>query len=202
VTETSWRADPTTEVYDQARTRILDAAERYVERNGLTRVRIDEIAEEADCSRATIYRYFADKDELVRELLLRRATGIAERLQKHSDLTGDPATVFVRGVLAGVEAVRADPYFESFWGPDAQPQTTRLVGGSTALNQLIARGLEPTLTAAFESGSLRPGVTLGEAAEWTFMVTLALLVVPSPVERTPAEQEAFLHTFLVPALFR
>jgi AcrR family transcriptional regulator len=201
VTETGWRADPSTEAYDRVRERLIDAAERWVERNGLTRVRVDEIADEADCSRATIYRYFADKDELVRELLIRRARGIADQLNDQLDLTGDPATAFVRGVLAGVEAVRADPYFESFWGPDAQPQTTRLVGGSTALNQLIARGLEPLLMSALSAGRLRPGVTPSEAAEWTFMVTLALLVVPSPVERTSAEREEFLHTFLVPALF-
>jgi AcrR family transcriptional regulator len=196
----SWRADPSTEAYDLVRGGIVDAAERYVERHGLTRVRIDEIADEAGCSRATIYRYFADKDELIRAVMVRRAVDIADRLRVDLEDVTDPAELLVEGVLRGIEGLRADPLFESFWGPTGQPVTARVAGGSTSLNEVIAGALEPLLRLAEATGRLRPEIKPSEAAEWMFLVSIALATISSPVDRTRAEQAAFLHTFLVPAL--
>ena len=76
-TPASWRADPSTDGYDAVRARVVEAAERWVERHGINRVRIEEIAEEAGCSRATIYRYFADRDAHTRSALTRVTDGSA-----------------------------------------------------------------------------------------------------------------------------
>lgn len=198
----SWRADPGSEGYDEVRSRIVEAAERYVERAGIGRVRIDEIADEAGCSRATIYRYFSDRDELVRAVMVRRATEIADRLVPDLAVIDDPADRLVEGVLRGIEGLRADPCFESFWGPAGQPVSARVAGGSTAVNEVIAGALEPLLRLAEETGRLRPEITPSEAAEWTFLVSIALATLASPVERTRAQQADFLHRFLVPSLLR
>lgn len=184
------------------RTRVVDAAERYVERRGLGRIRIEEIADEAGCSRATIYRYFADRDELIRAVMVRRAAEIAERLTQQLAGFDDPAELLVEGVLRGIEGLRADACFESFWGPTSQPVTARVAGGSTALNEVIAGALEPLLRLAEDTGRLRPEIAPSEAAEWTFLVSIALATIASPVDRTRDEQAAFLRKFLVPALLR
>jgi AcrR family transcriptional regulator len=198
----SWRADPSADAYDLVRRGIVDAAERYVEQHGLTRVRIDEIADEAGCSRATIYRYFADKDELIRAVMVRRAAEIADQLTAELGDFADPAELLVEGVLRGIDGLRADPCFESFWGPSSQPVTARVAGGSTALNEVIAGALEPLLRLAEATGRLRPEIKPSEAAEWMFLISIALATISSPVDRTRAEQAAFLHQFLVPALLR
>ena len=62
-------------------------------------VRVDKIARRAGCSRATVYRYVADKDELVREVLVSRSAEIAERLEADIDENGDPADWIVNGLL-------------------------------------------------------------------------------------------------------
>jgi AcrR family transcriptional regulator len=50
---------------DPAREKILDAAVVEFERHGLRRVALDDVARRAGVSRTTIYRRFANKDELV-----------------------------------------------------------------------------------------------------------------------------------------
>jgi AcrR family transcriptional regulator len=198
----SWRADPSTDGYDQIRARIIDATDRHVVRNGITRVRVEEIAVEAGCSRATIYRYFDDRDELVRAVMVRHAAAIADRISVDVDHLDDPAEMLVEGVLLGVEGLRADPCFESFWGPAGQPVTARVAGGSAALNEVITRAMVPLLRRAEATGRLRPEVSSSEAAEWAFLVSVALATLSSPIDRTRAERAAFLHKFLVPALLR
>lgn len=199
--ESGWRADPGTEVYDQMRSRVVDAAERYVERNGLAKVRIEEVAEEAGCSRATIYRYFADKDELIREVLIARARRIAAKLERLLGTMDDPADMLVQGIVRGVEEFRADPHFESFYGPAAAGTTARIAGGSTAIRAVVGEAMSPLFDLAEATGRLRQGVEREHATEWVMLVTTALLTIPQPSMTTRPEQERFLRTFLVPALF-
>ncbi len=198
--ESGWRAEPGTEVYEEVRARVIDAAERHVAENGLGRVRIEEIAAEADCSRATIYRYFEDKDELIRAVLIRRARLINERLAVELADVADPADLLVSGVLRGVEELRADDYFETFYGPAAAGTTVRLTGGTTALREVVSEMMEPLFELAESTGRLRPELSRDEATEWTMMITLALLTMPTPEQRTASEQADFLRKLLVPSL--
>lgn len=49
---------------------ILHAAEAVIQRKGLTDASMDDVAAEADFSKATLYRYFKNKAELLFEILL------------------------------------------------------------------------------------------------------------------------------------
>jgi AcrR family transcriptional regulator len=54
---------------ERARKRILEiATERFVD-VGLDRVRLEDVADEADISRATLYSHFASKEEILREVI-------------------------------------------------------------------------------------------------------------------------------------
>jgi len=48
---------------------ILEAAERVIDRQGLTATTMDDVAREAECSKATVYQYFPSKTGLQLELL-------------------------------------------------------------------------------------------------------------------------------------
>jgi AcrR family transcriptional regulator len=52
--------------------RILDAAVAEFERHGFRRVALDDVARRAGVSRTTIYRRFANRDELVAAVVERR----------------------------------------------------------------------------------------------------------------------------------
>ncbi|MFJ3900415.1 TetR/AcrR family transcriptional regulator [Streptomyces sp. NPDC090025] len=63
------------------RTRILDAAHHLMRTAGLARTTTKEIAREAGCSEAALYKYFPSKEELF-------VTVLAERLPRLGDLLG------------------------------------------------------------------------------------------------------------------
>ncbi|WP_234713968.1 helix-turn-helix domain-containing protein, partial [Mycolicibacterium chlorophenolicum] len=57
-----------------ATSQILDAAVVEFERHGFRRVALDDVARRAGVSRTTIYRRFANKDELVGAVIERENT--------------------------------------------------------------------------------------------------------------------------------
>ena len=56
---------------DEARRRLLDAAEVCYERRGVSRTTVDDIAKEASVHRTTVYRYFGTRDDVLAFVLLR-----------------------------------------------------------------------------------------------------------------------------------
>src|SRR6476469_4589015 len=61
VTTIDLREHPT----DELDARILDATMTCLTRFGVAKTTIDDVAREAGCSRATVYRYFANRNALV-----------------------------------------------------------------------------------------------------------------------------------------
>ena len=63
-----WRGSPPADDND-ARSRIVAAATRSIERRGLQNTTLSEIAGDLGVSRPTIYRYFPSIDELLDDVL-------------------------------------------------------------------------------------------------------------------------------------
>ena len=62
------------------RAKILDAASRLMSTIGLSRTTTKEIAREAGCSEAALYKHFRDKEEIFVRVLHERAPGLSEAL--------------------------------------------------------------------------------------------------------------------------
>jgi AcrR family transcriptional regulator len=60
--------------------RILDAALTCVARVGVGKTTLDDVAREAGCARATLYRYFPNKQQLLAALVSREATVVGARV--------------------------------------------------------------------------------------------------------------------------
>jgi TetR/AcrR family transcriptional regulator, repressor for uid operon len=57
-------------------TQILDAAATCIGRVGLAKTTLDDVAREARCARATVYRCFANKQQLLAALVVREADAL------------------------------------------------------------------------------------------------------------------------------
>lgn len=68
-------ADP-----DSTAARVLDAALACIARYGVAKTTIDDIAREANCSRATLYRHFANKGDLIANVAHRELSRIANHV--------------------------------------------------------------------------------------------------------------------------
>jgi AcrR family transcriptional regulator len=171
-------------------------------RNGPLGVRIDEVARVAGCSRATLYRHVADKDELVREVLARLARDRAERMATTLQAIDDPRERIAEGVHRTVQAVRAEWWYQALERRGATGAVARIGGGPEAFVAVAKPLVAPFLARVAAMGMLRPGVTVEDATEWLCVVTTGLLTMDVPTSRTRAEQIAFLRRFVADPLLR
>jgi len=70
---------------------MLQAAERVIIRRGFRSATMDEIAREANFSKATLYKYFNNKGQILLEIILQYIDEIKERLKEiqQSDLSAE-----------------------------------------------------------------------------------------------------------------
>jgi AcrR family transcriptional regulator len=65
--------------------RIIDAALRCFARVGLSKTTLDDVAREAGCARATLYRYFPGKQPLAAAVVAREAGRLGAMLRRATD---------------------------------------------------------------------------------------------------------------------
>ena len=167
-----------------ARSKILQGAIRSIARHGLERSSIASVAREAGMSRQTLYAYYANRDDLLRDAITRAANDLMERVGQRV-LTATNATDFLVELTLGVvEGVRSSPAISAMLYSLDTAQGRELAM-SPAVRSIVAESLAP-LTALAPHTAER----LDEIAETCLRFTLSLLTYPS--ERT----EAGLRTYL------
>ena len=177
------------------RQRLVAATAAVIDEEGPLAVRVEKIARRAGCSRATVYRYVSDKDELVREVLVSRSAEIAAQLEAEIDEDGDPADWIVNGLLAHAEAIRAEPWFQALDRQGATVAIARVGGGPHAVAALAAPIVARFLNRIAERGALRPDITIAEATEWLVDVHVTLLS-PLFADRPPDQRATALYKFV------
>jgi AcrR family transcriptional regulator len=86
--------------------RILEVTGEEARRVGLERMRMGEIAIRADMSRASLYRHFASKEELIGAWTLREIERLFSELDERADGFGD-------SLVLAVEWLRDHPVFSA-----------------------------------------------------------------------------------------
>ena len=186
---------------DAARERIVDAAEAAMQRWGVARTRIDDIATEAHCGRTTIYRYFGNRDNVIVEVVLRQARRLLATLVERLSTMPDTPDKVVEALVLAVDVVRRDQHLSWAFKPD--DSAAQVEGLADALHELVAstwqlfvRG-DPTLKAA-----LRPEVDPSLASEWMLRIMLSYLTFPGLSGTSRQAMRRQLRLLLVPALFK
>jgi AcrR family transcriptional regulator len=124
--------------------RILDAAFRAVERFGLSRFTMDDVARLAGVSRQSVYRYFDSKDALVVALVVREEEtfleGVREAQTRHDGLED----ALREGILFCLRTAREHPLLDRLLEsePDALlPFLTTRGGGVIARARAVIEAL-------------------------------------------------------------
>lgn len=196
----SWGSEAPTSV-DDARDRLVDAAEVCFTRFGVAKTTLEDIATEAGVSRATVYRYFGGgRDEIILGVVLREGreflASLDHRVQREQTL-GD---AIVEGVLYTVAAVRRSDHLALLFAPEVAGHTTSIAGASAALYELTQDFLRPIFDQARTSGQLRDGIVSEDAAEFVLRMILSLLSVAGPRRRPQAKEREFLRTYCAGAI--
>ncbi|HZE17733.1 MAG TPA: TetR/AcrR family transcriptional regulator, partial [Mycobacterium sp.] len=181
-----WLASRRTEV---AADRILDAAEQlYTERDPAS-IGMNEIARAAGCSRATLYRYFENRDALRTAYVHRETYRLYHIIKEEISGIDDPRERLIAGVTTTLRTVRESPALAS-WFATTQPP----IGGEMAEQSEVIKAL----AAAFLN-SLGPDdpAVVERRARWLVRVITSLLIFHG---RDGAEEEEMVAGFVVPVV--
>jgi AcrR family transcriptional regulator len=182
---------------DPAELRVLDAAKSCCERWGLAKVTIEDIANEAGVSRATLYRMFpGGKDVLFEALRVRELEDFFTRLSAHLDGATDFEDLVVRCVMHATHELRNDQHLSLMLA--SEPGDT--------LGQLTVDGLPRIIRVAtmfiapLVDGYL-PHEAAGRLVELLSRLVISYFLAPSDhVDLGDAESAtAFLNAFILPA---
>jgi AcrR family transcriptional regulator len=148
-----------------ARERILAAAERCVDRHGIRKTTIDDIASEVGLSRPSVYRYFADRDDLLIELISRHARALVDRAHKTISRQSSLPDQIVESLLYVADHARRDPLTRYLIAPDSTPLGRRLIASGTS-EMLRAELWDPYLDAAVANNELPTGLPRADIYLW------------------------------------
>jgi AcrR family transcriptional regulator len=118
-------------VADDTRERILAAAQRCIDRHGIRKTTMDDVASEVGLSRPSVYR-FADRDVLLVELVLRHAQALNDRVHKSISRQSSLPDQIVEGVLALADNARRDPLMRHTIDTDSTSLGRRVIDSGTA----------------------------------------------------------------------
>lgn len=159
---------------------IVEAALRCFRQFGMQKTTLQDVADAAGLSRATVYRYFPDRAVLIAAAIDRATRDMYERAAAAADraktLEGQIAAFVEEQVRAGVDQrarqrVRATER-------DADFVEAYLERADRAAQTRI-QFLEPYVSAAHARGELRADISVAEACEWISIAMFSMIFWPS-----------------------
>ena len=179
-----WLAARRTEV---AADRILDAAgELFAEQEAAT-VGMHEIASAAGCSRATLYRYFENREALHTAYVHREAYRLYREMTEQINSVVDPRERLIEGMMASMRNVRESPALASWFATTQRP-----IGAEMAEQSEVIRALTEAFVISL--GPDDPEV-VAHRARWLVRVMTSLFLFPGHDEE---DERTMLEEFVVP----
>ena len=179
-----WLGDRRTEV---AADRILDAADALFAQQNAATVGMHEIAKAAGCSRATLYRYFENREALYTAYVHREAYRLYREMTEQINSVIDPRERLIEGMMASMRNVRESPALASWFATTQRP-----IGAEMAEQSEVIRALTEAFVISL--GPDDPEV-VAQRARWLVRVMTSLFLFPGHDE---ADERAMLEEFVVP----
>lgn len=172
----------------------MDAAIACLQRYGVEKTGVGDIASAAGVTKPTIYNYFENRDDLLHSALSRAGRALGERLIEHAQRYTTPADQVVEAVLFCLREIPNEPGIAVTSRSQGDAFGQRVALRPTGL--AIARHV---LAELFEE-RLEPRVDLDEIAEILIRWMLSLLTLDGSVPRGEPELRALLHRRMIPGL--
>lgn len=160
--------------------RILDAAYALVSRMGIRKMTFEDVAAKASLSRQTLYRYFENKDGMLRALFEREAEQFFVALER-----GVEAHVPLEDALSGaltftLDYLHTHPLLSWVYENEPDQMVPHLTVYWRPILEAAHRFLEPHVASGVKAGMI-PREMAEIADDWITRVVVSFLVAPSAV---------------------
>lgn len=174
---------------------ILDAAISCVKKLGLERVTLNDIANEAKVARSTVYKYYSNRDDVIRAALLQSAYGFGTRMVEYILQFPKPEDRLIEAIIYGVRVLPDEP--------------SLMLLSDNALSHLV-REHSLTTPQGLDMGTAMLKIILGdegrsieemeEMSEASIRFILSIVTMKSPHERSEEQLRGYVARRLLPAL--
>ncbi|HPG26181.1 MAG TPA: TetR/AcrR family transcriptional regulator [Myxococcota bacterium] len=194
-------AEPNVSRTEQTRERIVATAFLLVRRVGLRHLAMDAVAAEAGVSRAALYRYFANKQALLDEVLEENARrwrlALTELLAGKRTLAGKVGAAARFGHFPP-----EDLLLLGLAETDPESLAVLLTTGAHRFLQRAIRFWAPHVAEARERGEIARSVDPDQGAEWIARSFYGLSTLPGLTfdSDDPASLERFARSFILSGL--
>jgi AcrR family transcriptional regulator len=185
---------------EQIRTFLLDAAESSFTTHGFAKTTMGDVAAAAGVSRRTLYRYFANRDELVLAFLVRAQRAFHRRAAKVIAVQPSFADAVVEAMALAVRTGPEDPHVAVILRPDSASVASSLIGGSAVFYDVAAELWLPLLERGIAAGEARPDLVPDRACRWVLEVELMLATRVLDGTLKEREIKPLIREFVLPGL--
>ncbi|WP_249645375.1 TetR/AcrR family transcriptional regulator [Nocardia sputi] len=184
-----WLADGRAELAGE---RILDAVRALFIDRGVSGVGMAEVADAAGCSRATLYRYFENRQALYLAFAGREARQLVEWVWRAQAVptSAEPGERLLDVLTALLAEVRKTPHLAVWFEPSNAGIVARLANSPGVVDALAT-----DFVAGFRPGL--PALSARRVGQWVVRAMVSLLTLPGADED---EERAMLRSFVLPFL--
>lgn len=182
---------------EEARQRIIDATAGLIDRHGVAKTTLSDVAAELGVTRQTVYRHLGSISEIVSVVAARGAEDFVDRMVSHLEGSRSPADAVVEGILFCLRTVPNDPRLNLLL------QLGDTATFSRAATSPVMLGYGSAMLRRFPVDWADAGVSdddLDGLAEMIMRLLISLLDSSTEVPRPEDEVRALLERWLVPAL--
>lgn len=152
--------------------RVLEAAEQCIERYGIRRTSMGEVARVAGVSRGSVYRYFDDKDALVAGVFSRRQTEYLNRTESALEKLDSLVDKITESVMAARRDMR-----EGFFArlAETEPETVSMMFLDSGFYQRSVAFWPPHIEQAKARGEISSEVATNVATDFVMRLSVSLV---------------------------
>ena len=159
---------------------------------------MDDIACEVGLSRPSVYRHFADRDDLLIQLISRHGRALVERARKSIPQQGSLADQIVESLLYIADHGRRDPLTRYVLDPDSTRLGRQMIASGTS-DMLRAELWDSYLDAALANNELPAGLTRSDIYLWIGNVGKTLMRGLEDGDADIKRYRSILRRFVAPA---
>lgn len=192
-----WQGNPPgTE--NEARRRIVEAATACLDRAGLAKTSLSDVATEAGVTRQTVYRYFPSLADILKAVAEAGAEEFAERMERHLATFDSAAEVAVQSVVFAVRTIPNEPYLSLLL--QAGEADSFIAGVTSPLSFSLGARILRNLPVDWAAAGVTTDDDLQGLAEVLMRLFISFLRYPSTPPLTDDQLRALVRRWIGPAL--
>jgi AcrR family transcriptional regulator len=185
---------------DDTRTRLMDAAEHCYGRLGVNATGMADIAAHAQIARRTVYRYFANREEMLDAVVRREVARFWDSFHATQKRFDDLGRYLVEALIFTLKHAPTTHSHRFLFNEEVLPLVNRMYIDNRQHTLERVAVLRIVYENNLRRGGVRPKLDLIMLCEWFNRLAVSYLAAPSPFYQSEKELRGLFRAMLLPII--